>query len=92
MIGEAHNLQHILNRVASSKFNAKPYEVLQKTFVFDIQKRLDYSNLGMTKSEYDELQDSQMRNDKVKNLLKTNQDIRKQRDVDNKKKSAEMLE
>ena len=77
MIGEAHSLQSILNRVASSKFNAKPYEVLQKTFVFDIQKKLDYSNLGMTKNEYEELQESQIRDCKVKNLLKANLDIRK---------------
>ena len=86
----------MMARVSTSKFKAQPAGGLKTTFVFDIQKKHDYSNIGLTKKEHDEIQDSIQQSsrklNKVKNLLQANQEIRKQRDVDNKKKAVDMLE
>ena len=86
----------MMNRVSTSKFKVQPSGDLKTTFVFDIQKKHDYSNIGLTKKECDEIQDSIQQSSRklsqVKNLLQANQDIRKQRDVDNKRKAADMLE
>ena len=46
----------------------------------------------MTKKEYDEMQEAQRTQGKVKTLLQANLDIRRHRDAENKRKAADMLE
>ena len=61
----------MMTRVPTSKFKAQPSDDLKTAFVFDIQKKHDYSNIGLTRKEYDEIQDSQKKLGKVRNLLQT---------------------